>query len=393
MRRFSIILAALCGCLVYFLGAMSRVAVPGMAFELIKADYGFTADQIALLPSVGVLGCMAFIGVSGMLVDRYGWAKMLLVGSLIQSLGYIPVHESACLPWMLTGEFINGGGRTIVYLAILKLFDVSFSRKNFAALIGIFYIFSYGGTLSASEVFPWLMERCGSWQLAARAINSGTLGGAALIAGILTLCLRKAQYQDVREFSGRRELFSWKNLCAAFGSPVARTALISAGLNIAVYWSFLTVSAGPYVRSIGRVGLLGVMNGIVMFGMVAMGSVSLFFGNARKPFFLWGSGSLVAGFAALLCGCPGVGCVLVGAGYGVTSVLLAGTKECVPAAFMASAIGFTNFFANIVQVGANQASGHIMEMKDVGYNPIFVLYLVLSVISLLSATRHCSLRK
>ena len=190
MQGFSVILAALFGCFVYFLGAMSRVAVPGMAFELIMADYGFTADQIAMLPSAGVIGCMASIGVAGLLVDRYGWARMLLVGSLVQALGYIPVHESSRLPWMLAGEFVNGGGRTIVYLAILKLFDVSFSRKNFAALIGIFYIFASGGTLSASEAFPWLMGLCGTWQLAARAVNFGTLAGALLIAIALSVGLR-----------------------------------------------------------------------------------------------------------------------------------------------------------------------------------------------------------
>ena len=393
MQGFSVILAALFGCFVYFLGAMSRVAVPGMAFELIMADYGFTADQIAMLPSAGVIGCMASIGVAGLLVDRYGWARMLLVGSLVQALGYIPVHESSRLPWMLAGEFVNGGGRTIVYLAILKLFDVSFSRKNFAALIGIFYIFAYGGTLSASEAFPWLMDLCGTWQLAARAVNFGTLAGALLIAIALSVGLRSRTNAVAETSDGGCKLFAWASLKGAFASPIACTALIAAGLNIAIYWSFLTVSAGPYLRSIDQAGLLRAMNGIVMFGMVAMGSVSLFFGNARRPFFLWGSSALVAGFAALLAGFPILGCVLIGAGYGVTSVLLAGTKECVPVAFMASAIGFTNFFANIVQVGANQASGILMETDKMGYGAIFALYLALSTVSLVAAVWHCLIRR
>lgn len=50
------------GCLVYMLGAMSRVAVPGMVFERIVDDYGLTSAQVALLPSAGVFGCMLFIG-------------------------------------------------------------------------------------------------------------------------------------------------------------------------------------------------------------------------------------------------------------------------------------------------------------------------------------------
>lgn len=131
------ILAVLFGCLVYLLGAMSRVAVPGMVFEKIASEYALSASQVALLPSVGVFGCLAFIGIGGVAVDRFGWMKMLLFGSLLQAFGYIPVHESSSLLLMLAGEFLNGGGRTIVYLSILKLFDVSFERRYFAAMIGV----------------------------------------------------------------------------------------------------------------------------------------------------------------------------------------------------------------------------------------------------------------
>ena len=55
--------------------------------------------------------------------------------------------------------------------------------------------------------------------------------------------------------------------------------------------------------------------------------------------------------------------LLLGAGYGVTSVLLTGTKECVPTVYMASAIGFTNLFANVVQIGGNQVSGALMALR------------------------------
>lgn len=388
--RWLSVLAVGFGCLVYLLGAMSRVAVPGMVFDQVMADYGLTHAQVAWLPSVGVFGCLAFIGIGGVCVDRFGWARMLLVGSLVQAAGYIPVHESSSLGLMLAGEFVNGGGRTIVYLSILKLFDVSFNRRNFAALIGVFYLFSYGGTLCASAVFPWLMARCGSWQLAARAVNYGTVGCAAAIA-LLAGALR----QPVRG-GPTRDAFPWRFMLASFRQPRARLAMTVAGLNIAVYWSFLCVSAPSFAKSLGAGSLVSEMNAVVMVGMVFMGSVSLALGNARRPFFLWGAGALAAAFALLLgaalVGEEGVApyrtaYLLVGAGYGVTSVLLAGTKECVPIAYMASAIGFTNFFANIVQIGGNQASGRLMALGPAGYPWIFALYLAISTLSLLAALR------
>ncbi len=391
------IVALFFGCLVYMRGAMSRVAVPGMVFERIVSDYGLTHAQVALLPSVGVFGCMAFIGLGGVAVDRFGWKRMLLLGSLLQAFGYIPVHESASLPLMLAGEFLNGGGRTIVYLSILKLFDVSFDRRYFAALIGIFYIFSYGGTLGASAVFPALETLCGSWQAAARAINYGTLGCALLIAAS-AVTGTKTQAVD----GSVREAFPWRAMARSFADPTARRAILVAGLDIAVYWSFLCVAAAPFARGLGQVSLVSEMNAVVMGGMVLTGSVSLLLGNRRRPFFLWGAAALAAGFAVLLAAscldAQGLAAyrtayLLVGAGYGVTSVLLAGTKECVPPVYMASAIGFTNFLANVVQIGGNQASGHLMKLGAAGYPWIFGMYLALACVSLACALRLCAARR
>lgn len=396
-RKIGAIAAAFAGCVVYMLGAMSRVAVPGMVFERMVSDYGLTHAQVALLPSVGVLGCMAFIGVGGMLVDRFGWMRMLLLGSAVQAIGYVPVHETPNLAAMLAGELLNGGGRTIVYLSILKLFDASFGRRRFAALIGVFYVFSYGGTLGASAIFPALMERCGSWQLAARAINFGTLAAATCIA-LLAGFAQKANAAPA--FGGSGGLFPWKSMAAGFRAPRARAAMIATALNIAAYWSFLCVGAAPFARTVGDVSMVSDMNWVVMAGITLMGGVSLLLGNARRPFFVWGSGALVAAFATLLvaslCGVRDVSVyrtayVLVGAGYGVTSVLLAGTKECVPATYMASAIGFTNFFANVVQIATNQASGKLMSMGADGHVPLFATYLAISVASLTASCRFAAM--
>jgi len=375
MKKYRIVLAALCGCIVYALGAMSRVAVPGMAFEALREGYGLTAAQIALLPSVGVLGCLCSIGIAGVLVDRFGWARLLLVGAFVQALGYWPVHESSDLALMLAGEFVNGIGRTTVYLAILKLFDVSFPRRRFAALIGIFYFFSYGGTLCASTVFPWLVQRLGSWQLAARAINVGTSVAGVLIAGLVL-------GQGASRSHETRSAFPWRDL-RAFRKPEAWTALLVAGLGIAVYWSFLTVCGAPFARAIGHPEYVSQMNTIVALEMIFMGSASLFLGNARRPFFLFSAASIASAFVALLLGYVHAGYILLGCGYGMTVVLLAGVKERVPIAFAASAIGFTNFFANIVQVATNQASGVLMKEDD--YTRIFTLFLCIACAAFVSS--------
>lgn len=391
-------LAALFGCIVYALGAMSRVAVPGIVSGTIMQEYGFSQNAISLLVTAAVAGQIAFIGVGGLLVDRYGWKRLLLVGTLIQAFGYVPVHESRSLTWMMAGEFLNGGGRTIVYLAILKLVDRTFPHRYFAALIGVFYVFSYGGNLCASSVYPWLVDVCGSWQRATFAINCGTLVGGAAVA--LTLCGRRAGAPcevpagggdgDVRG----RQVFPWRDI-AAFRKPSAWMALAVAGFGIAIYWAFITRVAGPFVRSgffgTDRLDLVSEMSAIVMCEMVLLGTVSLLLHNARRPFFLMGAGSLLAGFALFTvlwftgsrdAGLWRYGFWLVGIGYGTTGVLLSGVKERVPAAFAASAIGFTNFMANAIIIAVNQASGVAMSVSsDAAYGKIFVTFLALAATS------------
>lgn len=152
------------------------------------------------------------------------------------------------------------------------------------------------------------------------------------------------------------------------------------------------MSAAPYARSVGSVSLVSEMNWVVMFGMVFMGSVSCLLGNRRRPFFIWGAGALACGFALLafvpsVFGISRAAYLMIGAGYGVTSVLLAGTKECVAPAYMASAIGFANFFANIVQIGGNQLSGRLMAYGAEGYPWIFMMYFVLALTSFVLALR------
>lgn len=391
-------LAALFGCIVYALGAMSRVAVPGIVSGTVMSEYGFSQNAISLLVSAAVAGQIAFIGVGGLMVDRYGWERLLFIGSLVQAFGYIPVHESRSLSWMMAGEFLNGGGRTIVYLAILKLIDSTFPRRYFAALIGVFYIFSYGGNLCASSVYPWLVDICGSWQRATFAINCGTL--VCGIAVALTLC-RRGRFCGLPEPSDcigdamrSRQVFPWRDI-AAFRKPSAWTALAVAGFGIAIYWAFITRIAGPFVKSgfFGgdRLDLISEMSMIVMCEMVLLGTVSLALHNARRPFFLVGAGSILAGFALFtvlwFSGSKDAnlwryGFWLVGIGYGTTGVLLSGVKERVPAAFAASAIGFTNFMANALIITVNEASGAAMSVSpDAAYGKIFAMFLVLALVS------------
>lgn len=357
-------IVALLGSLVYCLGALGRAAVPGTVFADMGADLGLSPAGLALLPSAGVAGCMVFIAFCGPIVDRCGAARMLLIGSVLQTAGLAAVGCSHDLSVMMAGEFINGGGRTIVYLAIFRALAAALPPRYFAAALGGFYLFSYGGTFAAGPVFPALAGCTGGWRGAIHALNAAT---ALCALPLLPWALRRRQCDCAIEAAATPRLLSAIRVTLSHRTAVAAVA-------IALYWSFTTVAASPFARLCGRPWLTEAMNLPVMAGMVGGGTIALACRNARLPFFWWSGAVMAAGFAALALGAPLAGYVCIGLGYGVTGVLLAGVKEFAPAGLAATAVAAVNCFANIGQIAANSLSGALMSRGPNGYRVLFAVF-------------------
>ena len=83
----STILIFLFAAIVYAVGAATRAGVPGMVFDQIRETLGITAAETSGISSAGVFGCMAFLGISGLLIDRFGWRKVILAGIVLQVAG------------------------------------------------------------------------------------------------------------------------------------------------------------------------------------------------------------------------------------------------------------------------------------------------------------------
>ena len=201
---------------VYAVGAATRAGVPGMVFDRIRESLHITAAQTSGISSAGVFGCMAFLGISGVLIDRFGWRKVILAGIVLQVAGEWLLYTFTSLPIVYAGAFINGGGRTIGYLTLLKFLDTEFDRKYFSVLIGIFYIFSYGGTLLGSSPFESLAVNH-SWQTVLRWANHLTTACGVAVA----LCMLASGRPDHTANAARTtpRKFPWKDLLGQLKKP------------------------------------------------------------------------------------------------------------------------------------------------------------------------------
>lgn len=389
----------------YAIGAATRAGVPGMVFDAIREQLGFSASATAGIANAGVLGCLVFIAFAGSLIDRFGWKKSILVGIALQAFGEYWVYSATSVSAIYTGAFLNGGGRTIGYLTLLKFLDTEFERKYFAVLIGGFYAFSYAGTLlgsgpfaRATEQFPWqkILEHC----------NSLTLTCGIAIAALLVLKKRDSD-RPAKLPTPDNSRFSLREFWTNVKKPSAVAAIYTAACGIAIYWAVL-VFAAKYLKDLCGVpaDMLGVMNGIVMLEMIFGGALSFLCGNRRKAFQLFGATLIFVACVLLLLGAcvPATsalpfawgGFLSLGLGYGMTCVNIIAVREYVPARFSASAIGLVNFCGNVVMIAMTQLGGVLfdrfpgtaeLQSAPVSYAILFAVFAGLSGISVLAALR------
>ncbi len=320
--------------IVYAIGAATRAGVPGMVLASLQTQFAWTASQVALVSSFGVFGCMVFLPLAGWAIDRVGWLRVACLGVLLQALGGFGM---ACgsVGWIYPGAFVNGGGRTIIYLAIFKLLDVEFARRFFALFVGLFYLFSYGGTW----VGAWAFARFEPWQKLVQGSNL-----VLIVMGLCLLIVRatgisKKQPSAVFKIQHTEKLVTLRSVFA----------LCATSLSILIYWTFLTVGARPYLNAFygGNLAPLFCMNTLVVIGMVGGGPFSFALGNHRRTFQIVGVGSLLVALVSLACGGVWVGFVCLGVGYGMTAIQICALRESVPSAYSARTLALANFLANL----------------------------------------------
>ena len=358
---------------VYAIGAATRAGVPGMVYDQIRASLDFTAAQTSAISSWGVAGCIAFLGISGVLTDRFGWRKVILAGIVLQVTGEWLLYTFTQLPVIYAGAFLNGGGRTIGYLTLLKFLDSEFDRKYFSALIGVFYVFSYGGTLLGSSPFESLAADH-SWQTVLRWANHLTTACGVAVALCMLASARPDRKTKLDELRAPARPFPWKELLLQLKKPQCLAVFYCAASGIVIYWSCLSVFGKKYLSDLcgADASAIGVMNTLVMIEMIFAGSVSYLCGNRRRVFQAIGCGLLAAGCAVLFGGTcltspelalrnAWAGFLLLGAGYGFTCIQITACREFVPPEFAASAIAFVNFCANIMIIVLSQVAGAIFD--------------------------------
>jgi len=131
--------------------------------DLLKAQLGFTDEDIGLLYSVYSWGAILFLLPGGVLIDRYGTRKStMLFGSICAVAGFVTM-ASDNLYVMLAGRFILSAAELLI-VAITAAIAKWFRGKELAFAMGINLTIARLGQIGADLSPTWAQAYYSNWR-------------------------------------------------------------------------------------------------------------------------------------------------------------------------------------------------------------------------------------
>ncbi len=350
----------------YFLSYFQRVAVPGTVFNELQLDFKASAGAITTLGALFLYIYGFWQVFAGLLADRFGGLRMLLIGGVLMTAGALVFPLAPSLALLYTTRMLLAFGASFMYISMVKELDTLFDRRHFAMLLSALLFFGYAGglfgTLPLERAVNWF-----GWRASFLAIG-------VLTAGVLLVNLwltKKIRHPPSPPRRAPR-LFI-KNIIRNRHSWII---IIPSAINFSIYFLIQT-SIGKKMLS-DACGANSSQAATIMFCMLltcmAFTSLSGFFsrliGNHRKPLIIGGT-SLTLGTLifmiwilsqpANMAGLMAIGCILLGVGVSISPLLASTMKEVNPEEAAATSMGFANGLSYLCVAFTTNMAGLVMD--------------------------------
>jgi predicted MFS family arabinose efflux permease len=366
IKRHALILLLLMAGL-YFFSYFQRVAIPGTIFNEIQKDFTASASAVTALSSIYLLIYASLQLVIGMLTDRYGGVKIILLCGLCLCAGSVLFPLSKSL-WMLyLSRALVGVGASGMYLCIIKETDELFSSRNFVSLVGLFCMIGYSGGLFGTKPFRGMVDAMG-WR------------PALLLVAVITAVFLVLTYLIGRSFMGKTRIIAGQpvraKLLRVLKNTLAYPLIIATTINFTLYFSIQAMIGPKFIEDFLKLGAgeSTKYTFIMMLTTVTMmsisGNLSRLLGNRRKPFIVFGSVNAMCAVGLLLAGtlwrlpppCFLTGYIMLAMSCGLTPVVVSFLKELSPSDVAAMAIGYQNTLCYIGVALSAYLIGMILDM-------------------------------
>ena len=363
----------------------------------LRDQRGFSQSQIGLLNAVFNLPNIALALAGGLLIDRIGAARAILIAAGICTLGAVLTAVGAPYGVMLLGRLIFGLGNETLYIALLVGIAQWFHAGNGALAIALFFSMARVGSYSADKSTSWFAEIYASgWQMPLVLAAGFTAIG---LATAFVYFILDTRYAALRAAPPPAERFRWADL-QGFSSSFWSILWLNV-LFASVFFPFRSTFSIQYFQDVKGMSLAeaGTANSYVfaaaIFATPIFGLIADRIG--RRATLLVAAAALMPLTFMLL--------ATTSAGLWVTTALMGLSFSVIPAVIWpatamlvdkrrtGTAFGLINMIQSLGLALANAAAGYLNDVfgagkaNPQGYDAMLVLFASLSLIGFVAAWR------
>ena len=364
----------------------------GPVAEQLERELGFSDTQIGTLNAIYSLPDIFLVLIGGLIVDRFGAARVALGTTTICLAGAVLTASSGDFTTMATGRLLFGIGSETMLVAVTVTLGVWFARAGVAFAMALSLAIARMGSYIADVSPVWagaLYDR--GWQ--APLVLSAGFAGVSLLAAIVYWWIDRVKTPPAPLTSEptATERVRWQDL-ARFGRSYWYILALCV-LFYSVIFPFRSTFAIKYFQHTHELSLEGAATINSYVFLAAIFATPLFGWIADR----YGRRALSMVFGSLLLPLSFVGLVMGEGGLWVTTVLLGISFSLVPAVlwpsviklveakrlgtaygllFMLQAVGMT--LSNVVAGWLNDLNSAGAD-NPAGYGPMILFFALLAV--------------
>lgn len=361
---------------------------------MLRDQRGFSQSEIGLLNAVFNFPNIALALIGGILIDRIGAAKTILISTIVSAIGAALTAIGDPYSLMLLGRLLFGLGHETLYIALLVGVAQWFHMGGAALAMALLFSMARVGSYSADKSTSWFADvYAAGWQ--APLWLAAGLTATGIITAIIYYFV-DSRWTHFRANGHKPERFVFKDLVG-----FSRSFWYILWLNVlfaSVFFPFRSTFSIQYFMDVKSMSLAdaGTANSYVfaaaIFATPVFGILADRFGKRA---------SLLTFAAALL---PITFFILISTDYGlwVTTALMGLSFSVIPAVIWPStamlvekhrigtAYGIINMIQSLGLALSNYGAGYLNDTfkagpdNPQGYNAMLTMFAVLSIIAFVS---------
>ncbi|MBR2720510.1 MAG: MFS transporter [Lentisphaeria bacterium] len=391
---------------VYFFSNLQKVIIPGAVFDELQ--------QMFTLDAAGVtrIGAM-FLGVYavsqliiGVLVDRYGGARVIIFGGTLFCIGSILSAFGFSLELLYFSRLLTGFGAASIYLSMVKEIG-RVAGSKLPLVLGVATIIGYAGAITGASPFIAGVDKFGYFTMVL---------GSGIIMTLFYLAYVAVAVRDNFPAVERSVKFSIPAYLNVFKSRQNVALMLSVGISFGTYFALQSTIGKKFLEDFCHLspsasGLVLTVTMIIatVNGFIAA-NVSSWINNRRRPLVIFSGIGCLAGALLILAGVwqntgaflPVAGMIVMAFAGNIAPIFVAVLKESNPEHSFGTSVCVCNAFAYAVSAGFGAGAGKLMDIfppetiegiKIYGKNSYLLVFAVLAAVAVIAGLLSLLIRE